>query len=173
MTLSLRDFMSDAGISKWVTALGVADAPAPRRNIGAALTFFASYMPHLAPDMALNFIRAMDISKDVRPVYLAAGDRLIAFRLPTESPFKLFFARRGASPHHSGIDPTDRAAVHFVVRAPLMALQSYTTGAIDTWTRRTGTAIAPRAGTYGVLASGGGLQVLVPDSYIGLLVQTQ
>ena len=172
MDLSLGDSLSDAGITKWMTALGVTSAPVPRRNVGEAVGFFARQMPHLKPEMALNFLRAMDLSKSVQAIILPPGERLIAFRLATESPFKLFFARSGASPFRSGIDPTGRSAIHFVSRAPVPALESFTSGANDTWTGNGGPAIAPRAGTYGVLATGGGLQLLIPESYSRLLLQT-
>jgi hypothetical protein len=171
MELSLRDFMSDAGVTKWVAALGVTDAPVPRRNIRAALSFFSGHMRHLKPEMALEFIRAMDLTKSVRVVLVAPGERLLAFRRATETPFKLFFARSGASPHRSGIDPTGRSVVHFVARSPFQALESCAAGANDTWSRTTGTAIAPRTGTYGTLAGGGGLQLIVAESYSRLLIQ--
>jgi hypothetical protein len=173
MSLSLRDFMSDTGVAKWIAALGVTDAPTPRGNIRVALSFFANYMPTLAVETALAFLRAMDLSRTVRLVHITSGERLIAFRRATESPFKLFYARSGASVHRSGVDPTDRNVVHFVVRAPFVALESFTTGANDTWSGTRGTAIAPRVGTYGVLASGGGLQLIVPESYKQLLVESR
>ena len=112
------------------------------------------------------------------PRNLQDGERLIGFRTPTESPFKLFFARRGQSPHQSGINTAARGPVHFVVRAATPALESSTTGAIDTWTRRQAgqsVTVAPRAKKwygveFGVMALGGGGQLIIPESYRHLLV---
>jgi len=69
--------------------------------------------------------------------------------------------------------------VHFTVRFPVLALESFTTGAIDSWTsRRPGqpSTVAPRAKKwfgkeFGVLADGGGKQLIIPQSYSYLLVE--
>jgi hypothetical protein len=179
MSLSLQDYQSDAGIAKWVAEIGCTDAVIPRRNIKVALEFFANQMAELSLADAASFLAAMDLSKPVNRVYLQPGDRLIGFRTPTESPFKLFFARRGSSRHASGINPANRGPVHFVVRSTVVALESFTTGAIDTWTpRQPGQtiSIAPRAQKwfgkeFGVMAMAGGQQLIVPASYSTLLVE--
>jgi hypothetical protein len=179
--LSLKDHMSDAGVDKWIAELGCTNAPTPRGNVKVALRFFDAELPLLPIADAVSFLAAMDLSKPVRRVVLAPGERLIGFRTPTESPFKLFFARRGQSRHSSGINVESRGPVHFAVRAAVPALESYTTGAIDTWTpRRPGQAItvAPRAKRwfgkeFGVMATGGGEQLIVPESYNNLVVEEQ
>lgn len=179
MTLSLNDHLSDKGIDKWVTEIGCTSAPVPRQNIRTALAFFAREMPRLAIADAVAFLVAMDLSKPVHVVTLQPGERLIGFRTGTESPFKLFFARRGASMHSSGINPTGRGPVHFVVRAAVRALDSSTTGAKDTWSRTAPgqpSTVAPRARKwfgkeFGVLAQGGGGQLIIPESYSELLVE--
>jgi hypothetical protein len=179
MTLSINDHLSDAGIDKWVAELGCTSAKVPRENIKTALAFFAREMPRLPIADAVAFLAAMDLSKPVKDVTLKAGERLIGFRTETESPFKLFFARRGASPHASGINTARRGPVHFVVRTPVRALESSTTGAKDTWTRPTPgqrATIAPRAKKwfgqeFGVMAAGGGGQLIIPESYNSLLVE--
>ena len=178
--LSINDFLSDNGIDKWVAELGCTNAPVPRQNIRTALGFFAREMPRLPVADAVGFIAAMDLSKPVGGVTLADGERLVGFRTQTESPFKTFFARRGASPHSSGINTAGRGPVHFVVRARVQALESFTTGAKDTWTPMTPgqpVSVAPRAHkwfgrAFGVIATGGGRQLIIPESYSKVLVET-
>src|SRR6185295_4117566 len=106
--LSINDHRSDAGINKWVAELGCTSAPVPRQNIKTALAFFSREMPLLPVADAVGFLAAMDLSKRVSEVMLRPGDRVIGFRTGNESPFKLFFARRGASPHNSGINTARR-----------------------------------------------------------------
>jgi len=180
MTLSINDHLSDPGVDKWVAELGVNSAKVPRENIKTALAFFAREMPRLSIADAVGFLAAMDLSKPVKDVTLMPGERLIGFRTETESPFKLFFARRGASAHSSGINTARRGPVHFVVRTPVRALESYTTGAKDTWTRPAPgqrASVAPRAKKwfpgkeFGVMAAGGGGQLIIPESYSSLLVE--
>lgn len=179
MSLSLSDWLSEAGIDKWVAELGCTNAPAPRQGIAEALKFFAMRMPRLTIRDAVAFLAAMDLSKPVREVTLRSGDRVIGFRVGNESPFKLFFARRGASMHASGINTADRQVVHFAIRSPVTALESSTTGAKDTWTRiQPGqrVSIAPRAQkwygqAFGVMVPGGGGQLIIPESYSHLLVE--
>jgi hypothetical protein len=177
--LSLRDHLSEPGVDKWVAEIGCTSAPIPRQNIKAALAFFALRMPLLPIADAVAFLTAMDLSKRVAEVTLLPGERLIGFRTGTESPFKLFFARRGASPHRSGINTAGRGPVHFVVRIPVQALESFTTSAKDTWTPMTpGQRVspAPRARKwfgqeFGVMVLGGGGQLIIPESYSQLLVE--
>jgi hypothetical protein len=179
MSLSLKDYLSDAGIAKWIAEIGCTDALIPRRNIKVALEFFDGQMPGLEIRDAVSFLAAMDLSKPVNRVYLAPGERVIGFRTPSESPFKLFFARRGASPHRSGINTVGRGPVHFTVRTTVQALESFTTGAIDTWTpRQPGQTISvsPRAQKwfgkeFGVMAMAGGAQLIIPQSFSHLLVE--
>lgn len=179
MKLSLKDYLSDAGIDKWIAEIGCTNAPVPRQNIQTALAFFDREMPQLSIADAVSFLSAMDLSKPVRGVVLQPGERLIGFRTPTESPFKLFFARRGASAQTSGINTATRGPVHFTVRAPVHVLESSTTAAVDTWTpRQPGQQItvAPRAKKwygreFGVMAIGGGGQLIVPESYSHLMVE--
>lgn len=176
MAFSLNDHRSQAEVTRWIEALGVVDAPVPRKNVQESLSFFEKYMPRLDPAMAQNFLRATDLSKPVRAVPLKQGERLIAFRTAGESPFKLFFTRPGQSKHSSGLNPEGRGAVHFTVRAAVWALESYTTGAIDTWTPLAPgqpTTIAPRQHPKrGYMAQAGGLQLIIPDASQHLLVQS-
>jgi hypothetical protein len=177
--LSINDYLSEPGIDKWVAELGCTSAPVPRQSIRTALAFFAREMPGLSIVDAVGFLAAMDLSRRVAEVMLHPGARLVGFRTETESPFKLFFARRGASPHASGINTARRGPVHFVVRTPVRALESFTTGAKDTWTRATpgqSVSVTPRAKKwfgqeFGVMAMGGGGQLIVPESYRSLLVE--
>jgi hypothetical protein len=179
MMLSINDYLSEPGIAKWVAELGCTSAPIPRQNIKTALAFFAREMPLLPLADAVAFLAAMDLSKRVTEVTLQPGERVIGFRTGNESPFKLFFARRGASPHASGINTARRGPVHFVIRAPVHALESFTTGAKDTWTRTTpgqAVSVTPRAKKwfgqeFGVMVAGGGGQLIIPASYSSLLVE--
>ena len=178
--LSIRDYLSDAGIDKWVQELGCANAPVPRGNIRKALSFFATQMPALALADAVGFLAAMDLSKDVAEVTLPPGHRLMGFRSGNESPFKLFFAPIGSSPEVLGITSAGRKSVYYTVRSPVRALQSFTAGVKVTWgTSAPGrVGFAPRANkwfgedfAFGVLASGGGRQLIVPESSSHLLVE--
>jgi len=179
MSLSVKDHLVDANLSAWIAEIGCTNAPIPRRNIKVALSFFDANMPDVSVADAVSFLAAMDLSKAVNRVYLSPGDRVIGFRLPGESPYKLFFARRGASPHKSGINPAGRGPVHFTVRSTVQALESFTTGAIDTWTPRPpgqATTIAPRAKKwygkeFGVMALAGGGQLIIPASSSHLLAE--
>ena len=168
MSLSLGDHLSDAGVSKWIAEVGVANAPVPRANIATALSFFRGSMPGLPATMAVNFLRAMDLSRPVRAVTLAPGEHVIAFRVGNESPFKLFYTRSGASPHNSGINANGRNIVRFVARTAVRALESYTTGTVDVWSIRSSEqslALLPRANTTGVMVLGGGIQLIIPRAH--------
>lgn len=181
MSLSLHDGLSEAGIDKWVAELGCVSAPVPRSGIAAALGFFSREMPALSIGDAVSFLDAMDLSKPVQEVTLNAGERVIGFRTGSESPYKLFFARRGASMHTSGINTADRGPVHFVVRAPVRVLESSTTGAKDSWTPMApGQPVSPTPRAkkwfgkeFGVIVAGGGGQLIIPESYSSLLVEGQ
>jgi hypothetical protein len=45
---------------------------------------------------------------------LTPTDRVIAFRVGNESPFKLFYTRAGASPFASGINPVGRVSTGMI-----------------------------------------------------------
>jgi hypothetical protein len=182
MSLSLQDYHSDAGIAAWVAEIGCTDAVIPRRNIKVALEFFATQMPELSLADAASFLAAMDLSKPVNRVYLTPGDRVIGWRTPTDAPFKLFFARRGNSPQRSGINTAGRGPVHFTVKTTVLALESFTTGTVDTWTPRPpgqpGVLRSPRARKwfgaerdFGMMAMAGGQQLIIPASSSHLLVE--
>lgn len=179
MSLSLHDHLSEIGLDKWIAELGCVDAPVPRSGIKTALSFFAREMPLLSIGDAVSFLAAMDVSKPITDVTLAAGERVIGFRTGSESPFKLFFARRGASAHSSGINTVGRGPVHFVVRTPVQVLESSTAGTKDSWsTIDSGqpVGITPRAKKwfgkeFGVMVLGGGGQLIIPESYSNLLVE--
>ena len=179
MNLSLKDHLSDAATAKWIEEIGCTNATIPRRNIKVALGFFDALMPELSIADAVSFLAAMDLSKAVNRVHLLPGERIIGFRTQTESPFKLFFARRGASPQALGINSSGRGPVSFVVRNSLVALESFTSGAIDTWTPRRPehpVTVAPRAKKwfgkeFGVMTLAGGSQLIIPQSYSHLLVE--
>ncbi len=179
--LCLTDHLSETGLNKWIAELGVTNAPVPRANVKTSLAFFHDLMPRLPIKEAVAFLLAMDLSRPVNQVLLKPTDRVIGFRTGSESPFKLFFTRRGQSKHSSGIHTTGRNVVHFMVRTAVRALESYTTGAIDVWTSRASgehTVVAQRARKLfggirevGVMTIGGGLQLIIPESVSHLLVE--
>ncbi len=179
MTLSLHDHLNETGLKKWIAELGCTDAPVPQDGIRESLSFFAQSMPTLSIPDAVSFIAAMDLSKPVRAVTLTQGERVIGFRTGFESPFKLFFARRGASMHSSGINTVGRGRVHFVVRSPVRALESSTAGTKDSWSKMAPgqqVGMTPRAkkwfaNEFGVMVQGGGGQLIIPESYSNLLVE--
>lgn len=179
MNLSIQDYLSDAGIDKWIAELGCTNAPVPRQGVKTALAFFARAMPNLSIADAVGFLSAMDLSKPVSETTLRPGERILGFRTGSESPFKLFFARRGASPESSGINTAGRGPIHFVVRSPVTALESFTGGTKDSWTRTApgqAVGITPRAKKwfgkeFGVMVAGGGGQLIIPESYSHLLVE--
>ena len=168
MSLSLEDYRSDVGVAKWIAEVGVTDAPVPRRNLRTALAFFRQAMPMLPVAMAANFLRAMDLSRPVVDIMLTPSDRVIAYRVGNESPFKLFYTRAGASPHASGINPHARSIVRFQVRGTARALESYTSGTLDVWTvpsEDQPLTFAPRANKSGVMVAGGGTQLIIPRAF--------
>jgi hypothetical protein len=165
MSLSLSDYRSDVGVAKWIEALGVSDAPLPRSNVRVALAFFSQAMPTLPTDMAANFLRAMDLSRKVHDRMLSSADRVVAYRVGNESPFKLFYTRASASPHTSGINPAGRSIVRFQVLGAARALETYTSGTLDVWTVPSSEQLlsfAPRANKSGVMVAGGGTQLIIP-----------
>lgn len=165
MSLSLSDYRSDAGITKWIEAVGVTDAPVPRKNLRTALCFFSQAMPALSTGLAGDFLRAMDLSKPVNERVLTPADHVIAYRVGTESPFKLFYTRAGSSRYSSGINPAGRSIVRFEVRTTARALETYTSGTLDVWTLPASDqpiTVAPRSNKTGVMVAGGGTQLIIP-----------
>ena len=158
--LSFDDYRSEIGIKAWVAAARVSDAPRTRHGISEALKFFQANMRALSPERALDFLRCMDLSRPVARVTLLPGERIIGYRGPAESQFKLFFSRPGRSAQNLGVNPTDRRFVAFNVRAPTSALESIASPAKDTWSQ-------PRE----YMANGGATQLLLPNSFASLLVE--
>lgn len=159
--LSFRDAGDEAKLAAWAVAVGVVDAPVPRRGISEALRFFRRHMPTLPPSMAVAFLRATDLSKPVRCVRVMPGEVLIGYRSWTESQFKLFFTRPGRSAWNAGLNPTGRRYVRFQVRVPFEALESFAGPAKDTWSMP--------GREY--LALGGATQLIVPHSQRRLLIE--
>ena|SRR5688572_21888006 len=168
MSLSLQDYRSDVGIDKWIAEVGVTDAPLPRRNIRIALSFFSQAMASLPSSMAAHFLRAMDLSKPVVDTVLTRADRIIAFRTGNESPYKLFYARSGASAFSSGINPAGRSVVRFEVRTTARALETHTSGTLDVWTLPASDQprfTSVRQLSRGVMVAGGGTQLIIPRAH--------
>ena len=168
-TLSLSDYLDPHRLDDWLAALGIPAAPTRREGVRTALQFFAAQMPTLPAHEALSFLLAMDLSRRVRIVLLAEETKVAAFRLPDEPLHKLFYSKVGSDKHDLGINPADRQFVRFEVVYTAAALESYTTGAIDTWTRPLPgqkLVVAPRGkpNTKGYLARGGAIQYIIPNA---------
>jgi hypothetical protein len=180
-SLSLNDYLSVAGLEKWLAELSVPDAPERRANLTRALRFLAHRMRSLPIGDAVLFLAAMDLSRHVGETLLPKGTRLVAFRTPTESPFKLFFAREGTAADDCGINTAGRQPIHYVVRTPAWALESFSSGVIDVWSPHDASMArytSPRAARWssrdlGVLAVGGAAQLIIPGSYAHLDVDVQ
>lgn len=171
--LSFADWMSDKDLQKWVSALGITNAPVPRAGISTALRFFQSQMPMLPVSMALNFLSAMDLSRPVLERTLSMDEKVIAFRHPDESRFKLFYTRPGASKYNSGVNPEGRICVQYSVRNPTPVLESFTTGTVDVWSVLAPgqqATISVRAGKFGFMAMAGGIQLIIPNAVRDLVV---
>lgn len=165
--LRLNDYQSDAGLARWIQALGIPDAPVRRAGVKTTLEFLARQMASLPVATAVSFMRAMDLSKPVKVAQIAKGETLVATRTFTESPYKLFFTRVGRSLQNSGINPANRHSVIYTAFLPFTALESFAAPAIDTWTPQSKgqkTTVAPQANTFGVMAAGGNTQLLIPNS---------
>lgn len=165
MLLSYKDHKNDERLKDWATELGVPASPDRLRAIATSLKFFEAKMPRLKLEDAEDFLRATDTSRAVKSIYLVLNERVIAFRKAGEAEFKLFYTRPGNSKYSSGLNPKDRTAVHFRVRISCAALESYTTGVIDTWSYPSSLSISVRKNTTGYMATGGGLQLLIPDAH--------
>lgn len=171
--LSLRDWMSDSGVTKWIQALGIIDAPSRRAGIKTSLQFFQQEMPALPICRAKSFLAAMDLSRKVAPIVLHKGEKVIAFRNRAESEYKLFYTRPGASIYRSGINPHGRIAIQYSVLKITPALESHTTGVIDVWSIPAAfqhLSVAPLATDFGVMASGGGVQLVIPAAARNLAI---
>jgi len=92
------------------------------------------HMPEASLDLQLSFLRGMDLHAQVNEAGLAIGDEVVAFRYANQDPFRLFYAKVGASPHTLGINPSGRAFRRFRVVVPVRVLESRCTAARETWT---------------------------------------
>lgn len=166
--LSIDDWRSERRFSRWFAALGATNAILPQRRLSIALRFFQLHMPGISVEDAFCFCKAIDLSRPTNSVILTPSDNIIAFRLPGECEFKLFYTRAGQSRFTSGINPSNRRCVRYLVMNPAVALESYTASAVDTWTRRlpgeVPTTVAGHLMTLGYMATGGGLQLLIPNA---------
>lgn len=150
----MAGFLEGAGYAKWLGELGVTDAPMTRDGLGTALQFFHLHMPALPRKMQLSFLRGMDLHRRVATVTLLPPQVVAAFRKATEDPLKLFYTRAGTSVHQLGVNPSTRAFQRYRVTRPVVALESRASAARDTWTE---------AREY--VASGGGLQLVIPNAH--------
>lgn len=165
----------DALIARWVDALNVNDAPARRNGISEAITFFHQHMPTLPTSEAVSFLRCMDLSKLVTTIRLRPGEILVAYRSLNQNPLRLFYTQKGYAPQHLGLNLSGKVRKVFRVTTSMPALQSYATAAIDSWSRvepGQDVVINPRSNElnteFGVVTSGGGLQLMCPYAHMNL-----
>jgi hypothetical protein len=156
----MTDALGGGGYEKWLQEIGVTDAPVVRAGLLATLSFFHLRMPDLPRSMRLNFLKAMDLHSPVSEITLSPGNIVAAFRKSTEDPLKLFYTKPGSSPHQLGVNPNDRGFMRYRVRRPAPALQSRATAAVDTWTDN----------RQYYVASGGAIQLIIPDAHAALEV---
>ena len=141
-------------LDRWLHDLSVTDAPLTRQGLATALDFFRVRMPSLDRAMQLAFLEGMDLHRPVSQLLLAPGEVIAAFRKGTESPFHLFYTKAGTSVHALGVNPSARGFRRFRVRRAVTVLESRCASARDTWTEP----------DHHYIASGGGLQLIVPDA---------
>ena len=153
-------FLQGGGAEAWLQAIGVTPAPVTRAGLANALRFFHARMPGLPRAMQVSFLKGMDLHHAVEEVLLPPGTVVVAFRKCNEDPFRLFHTTVGASVHALGVNPHTREFRRYRVVRPVHALQSRCAAARDTWT----------AGREYV-ASGGGRQLIIPDSFSVLQLQ--
>jgi len=138
----------------WLSALGVTDAPLTRAGVTTALRFFDTRMQTLPAAMRFKFLKGIDLHKPVRETTLAPPQVISAFRKSNEGPYRLFYTKAGTSVSLVGVNPAEREFRRFRVLKPVIALESRVCGARDVWSD----ASVP------FIASGGGIQYIVPDS---------
>lgn len=151
---------NDDGLTKWLKELNVNDAPVPRLGLHEALTFFHTRMPTLPRKMRLAFLKAMDLGKPVRSIWLHPPTQLAAFRKCNEDPFKFFYTKVGTGMQYLALNPKSRGFMRYNLRIGVQVLESICISAIDTWTD-------DRNYFWG---RGGGTQYIIPESYRYLLI---
>jgi hypothetical protein len=139
----------------WLKALSVTLAPATQAAIQTFLGFCTSHMPGLSIDDQLSFLRGIDLHSPVTVVDLEPGTTLAAFRYNTPNPFRLFYAKVGASVHSLGVNPTGRSFRRFRVIHRAKALESRCAAARETWTEE-----ADHRASF----EGGGTQYMLPKA---------
>jgi hypothetical protein len=151
----VTDPLAGDGYRKWLSELGVSDAPLVRTGLATALTFFHARMPSLSRHLRVAFLKGMDLHRPVLETTLRPPAVVAAFRKCNEDPFRVFYTRAGTALQALGLNPRDREFRRFRVVSPVLVLESRCAPARDTWTD---------AG-HPVLASGGGIQYIIPESY--------
>ena len=151
----MSDYLMGGGFDKWLKEVGVSDAPLTRSGLSTALQFFHAHMPNLPRSLRIAFLKGMDLHKQVRTTELNPPTVVAAFRKCTEDPFKLFYTKAGTSVRTLGVNPATRQFQRFRVRTRVVVLESRCASARDTWTDP----------TQAVIAEGGGVQFIIPDSF--------
>lgn len=162
----MNAYFQGRACEKWLSELGVTDAPLTRKGLITALEFFHQRMPGLERHKMLGYLRGMDLHKPVKRVVLQPHAEIAAFRRSNQGPFGVFYTKIGANVHSLGVNPNDRRFQRFKVRAPVEVLESYTASIIDNWSE-----LLPVVNVYRhYTAHGGGIQYIIPSSYNYLLV---
>lgn len=170
---------SDGCVAAWIDALNINHAPVRAAGVKTSLKFIARHMKTLPSATALSFLRCIDLSKPVREQRLRPGEILVAYRALKESPVRLFYTRKGYLGSELGVNFEGKVRKVFRVTASLPALESYTSSAIDTWSKvQPGQDFTLRK-VYNpdtkqlewkasMVAPGRGLQLMIPDALSGL-----
>ncbi len=144
-----------SGLDKWISQLGVTNAPVPRAGVQTALDFFYRHMPELPRRLRLAFLRGMDLSKPVRELTLVSPCTVAAFRKCNEDPFKLFYTKPGTGIDRAGLNPSDRQFIRYRLVRTATVLESRCSPALDIWTDD----------RHYFQAAGGAIQFIIPESY--------
>lgn len=143
----------DAGLTveKALDRLSVTDAPMTRENAAVAIKFLTKHCGH-SEEKIISYMRAMDLSKEVKTIQIPEGRFLAGFKDPDNAsrPHPLhgeFFTKAGTSPTSLGIEVDRQHYVKYQVNAKTKALLS------------TASAFA-----HEKRGSGGGEQFIIPFS---------
>jgi hypothetical protein len=159
----MAGFLDGGGYEKWFAELGVTDAPLTRKGLATTLRFFHDHMPALPRKAQVAFLKGIDLHHPVDEVTLESDDVVSAYRKHNEDPFKIFYTRPGNAVHRLGVNPepggTARGHVRYRVKSAAVALESKCAPAWDTWSDD-----RPEHLRRYYEASGGGAQLIIPDS---------
>ncbi len=164
------------GVDQYLQAIGKPGAPKlVRERVKLAADYLATHFPTKSTLDIVGFLKAIDFSRDVREVRLAAiaPVQSILIQYMGNRGAGNFFSKPGYAADRLGIAEGSRTFRRFrVISGSAMALVCTAAPVSDTWTQgRTlnvysplpGRAPGSPAGRAGELVGGGGLQIILPD----------